>query len=185
MAPVAAGWQGRALYGHHARATSTMRTSSCSRFPSGARKVVHRGGYHGRYLPSGHLVYLHDGVLLPCHSISTGSQSTGQATAVLERRDVDHVDGRRTVCRVGRRDAGVSYRGRRSREVPPFDWMDRARDHDAVMGQLLELVQRPFRSRWTPDRDGTFIAEQVSTSGSTSGSRDMATPLTRNAAYAN
>jgi serine/threonine-protein kinase len=31
--------------------------------PTGARKVVQRGGYHGRYLPSGHLVYLHDGTL--------------------------------------------------------------------------------------------------------------------------
>ena len=29
----------------------------------GARKVVHRGGYHGRYLRSGHLVYIHDGTL--------------------------------------------------------------------------------------------------------------------------
>lgn len=31
--------------------------------PSGARKVVQRDGYHGRYLQSGHLVYIHDGTL--------------------------------------------------------------------------------------------------------------------------
>ena len=31
--------------------------------PGGTPKVVHRGGYHGRYLPSGHLVYIHDGTL--------------------------------------------------------------------------------------------------------------------------
>ena len=31
--------------------------------PTGARKVVQRGGYYGRYLPSGHLAYLHDGTL--------------------------------------------------------------------------------------------------------------------------
>ena len=31
--------------------------------PTGTRTVVQRGGYHGRYLPSGHLVYLHDGTL--------------------------------------------------------------------------------------------------------------------------
>lgn len=29
----------------------------------GARKVVQKGGYHGRYLPSGHLVFIHDGTL--------------------------------------------------------------------------------------------------------------------------
>ena len=31
--------------------------------PRGTAKVVHRGGYHGRYLSSGHLVYIHDGTL--------------------------------------------------------------------------------------------------------------------------
>jgi serine/threonine-protein kinase len=31
--------------------------------PSGARKVVQRGGSFGRYLPSGHLVFVHDGTL--------------------------------------------------------------------------------------------------------------------------
>jgi len=30
---------------------------------SGEWKVVHRGGYYGRYLPSGHLVYVHQGTL--------------------------------------------------------------------------------------------------------------------------
>jgi hypothetical protein len=29
--------------------------------PSGARKIVQRGGYYGRYLLSGHLAYMHDG----------------------------------------------------------------------------------------------------------------------------
>lgn len=31
--------------------------------PSGTRKVVQRRGYHGRYLPGGHLVYIRDGTL--------------------------------------------------------------------------------------------------------------------------
>jgi Protein kinase domain/WD40-like Beta Propeller Repeat len=30
---------------------------------TGATKVVHRGGYYGRYLPSGHLLYVHERVL--------------------------------------------------------------------------------------------------------------------------
>ncbi len=33
------------------------------RLPAGSKKVVHRGGYHGRYLRSGHLVYLREGTL--------------------------------------------------------------------------------------------------------------------------
>ena len=31
--------------------------------PSGARKVVERGAYYGRYVPSGHLVYVREGTL--------------------------------------------------------------------------------------------------------------------------
>src|SRR5207249_4202020 len=31
--------------------------------PTGPRKILQRGGYYGRYLPSGHLVYVHDGTL--------------------------------------------------------------------------------------------------------------------------
>jgi Tol biopolymer transport system component len=31
--------------------------------PSGARKVVQRGGFYGRYVPSGHLLYVHDSTL--------------------------------------------------------------------------------------------------------------------------
>jgi len=31
---------------------------------TGQVKIVQRGGYYGRYLPSGHLVYVHEGVLL-------------------------------------------------------------------------------------------------------------------------
>ncbi len=30
---------------------------------TGATKILHRGGYYGRYLPSGYLVYVHQGVL--------------------------------------------------------------------------------------------------------------------------
>src|SRR4029077_14890718 len=31
--------------------------------PTGARRIVQRGAYYGRYVPSGHLVYIHEGTL--------------------------------------------------------------------------------------------------------------------------
>src|SRR6516164_8182606 len=31
--------------------------------PTGSPRIVQRGGYYGRYLPSGHLVYFHEGTL--------------------------------------------------------------------------------------------------------------------------
>ena len=46
-----------------ASADTTMRISWCNHCRAGARKIVQRGGYYGRYLPSGHLVYIHDGTL--------------------------------------------------------------------------------------------------------------------------
>jgi serine/threonine-protein kinase len=55
---------GRVLYTAHSLtggyedASLVMET-----LPNGPRKVVHRGGYHGRYLPSGHLVFIHQGTL--------------------------------------------------------------------------------------------------------------------------
>ena len=55
---------GRVLYTAHS-ATGGYDNASLvmETFPDGPRKVVHRGGYHGRYLPSGHLVFIHQGAL--------------------------------------------------------------------------------------------------------------------------
>jgi serine/threonine-protein kinase len=52
--------------------------------PSGARKVVQRGGYHGRYLPSGHLVYIHDGQLFAAPFDLDRLEVTGQGVSALE-----------------------------------------------------------------------------------------------------
>jgi serine/threonine-protein kinase len=47
-------------------------------------KVVHRGGYHARYLPSGHLVYLHQGTLFAAPFDIDRLEVTGQAVPVIE-----------------------------------------------------------------------------------------------------
>lgn len=52
--------------------------------PSGARKVVLRGGYHGRYVPSGHLVYMHEGALFAAPFDLERREVTGQAVLVLK-----------------------------------------------------------------------------------------------------
>ena len=64
--------------------------------PGGERKVVLRGGYYGRYLPSGlgsptraerkgsHLVYLHEGTLFAVPFDLDRLEVTGQAVPVLE-----------------------------------------------------------------------------------------------------
>ncbi len=64
--------------------------------PSGARKVVQRGGYHGRYVPSGlgspkradreggHLVYIHNGQLVAAPFDLDRLEVTGQVVSALE-----------------------------------------------------------------------------------------------------
>jgi serine/threonine-protein kinase len=52
--------------------------------PSGTRKVVQRGGYHGRYLPSGHLVYIHDGTLFAVPFDRDRQEVTGPPVPTLE-----------------------------------------------------------------------------------------------------
>jgi serine/threonine-protein kinase len=50
----------------------------------GERKVVHRGGYHGRYLRSGHLVYVHKGTLFVAPFDLARLEVTGSAAPALD-----------------------------------------------------------------------------------------------------
>jgi serine/threonine-protein kinase len=52
--------------------------------PTGTRKVVQRGGYQGRYLTSGHLVYLHEGTLFAAPFNLGRLEVTGQSAPVLD-----------------------------------------------------------------------------------------------------
>lgn len=51
---------------------------------TGERKMVHRGGTYGRYLPSGHLVHVHQGTLFAAAFDLKRLEVTGPAVPVLE-----------------------------------------------------------------------------------------------------
>jgi Tol biopolymer transport system component len=51
---------------------------------SGQRKTVQRGGFYARYLPSGHLVYMHEGTLFAVPFDLKRQEVTGQPAPVLE-----------------------------------------------------------------------------------------------------
>ena len=51
---------------------------------TGAPQVVLRGGYHGRYLPSGHLVYIHSGTLFAATFDLDRLEVTSQPVPLLE-----------------------------------------------------------------------------------------------------
>ena len=52
--------------------------------PTGVPKVVLRGGYHGRYVPSGHLVYIHSGTLFAATFDLDRLEVTSQPVPILE-----------------------------------------------------------------------------------------------------
>jgi len=51
---------------------------------SGQRKTVQRGGFHARYLPSGHLVYMHEGTLFGAPFDLGRLEMIGQPAPILE-----------------------------------------------------------------------------------------------------
>jgi serine/threonine-protein kinase len=51
---------------------------------SGQRKTLQRGGFYARYLPSGHLVYMHEGTLLAVPLDLKRLEVTGQPAPILE-----------------------------------------------------------------------------------------------------
>ena len=51
---------------------------------SGQRKTVYRGGFHPAYLPTGHLVYMHEGALFAVPFDPKRLKVTGQATPILD-----------------------------------------------------------------------------------------------------
>jgi Tol biopolymer transport system component len=51
---------------------------------SGKRKMVQRGGFYARYLPSGHVVYMHEGTLFAVPFDLKRLEVTGQPAPILE-----------------------------------------------------------------------------------------------------
>ena len=52
--------------------------------PDGAPRIIQRGGYHARYLSSGHLVYLHNGTLFAAPFDPDRLKSPGPSVPALE-----------------------------------------------------------------------------------------------------
>jgi len=60
---------------------------------SGQRKTVQRGGFHARYLLSGHLAYVHEGTLFAVPFDLQRLEVTGQPVPLLEGVAADPIGG--------------------------------------------------------------------------------------------
>ena len=113
---------------------------------SGRVKVVRRGGYFGRYLPSGHLIYFRQGTLYGV-PFDLGRLETHGAPVPLLEADSDRVSFSRT---------GILLYGSAARRagVAPLAWLD-----SAGKSQWVEAIS-VSRGAETPrlSRDGNRLA---------------------------
>ncbi len=110
------------------------------------RKVLHRGGYHGRYLPSGHLVFIHEGTLFAAPFDLDRLELTGEPVPALAGVIANPVIGGAQFA--FSRDGTLVYqRGEGLGFATPIQWMDRE-------GKLQPLRGAPgvYNSiRFSPD----------------------------------
>jgi serine/threonine-protein kinase len=85
---------GRVLYSAHTNVSNwddgTLRIETA---PGAAGKVVLRGGYHGRYVPTGHLLYVHAGTLYGVRFDLDRLEPTSSPVAVIEHLASTHISG--------------------------------------------------------------------------------------------
>jgi serine/threonine-protein kinase len=148
---------------------------------SGSRKVVYRGGYHGRYLPTGHLLYLRDGALFAVPFDLDRLEVTGPVVSV--------VDGVTSDLRSGGAQVAVSTNGTLAYlpgssvgGTSPVQWLDLA-------GNTAPLWTPPgiwYNVHFAPD--GRRLSLDVFSANTSDiwiyeWDRDTATPLTRHQGY--
>jgi serine/threonine-protein kinase len=116
------------------------------RLPDGPRKVVHRGGYHGRYLRSGHLVYVRDGTLFAAPFDLERLEIVGASIPVLE--GVASNPGAGGAQFAASNDGALVFLPGES-EVPPLPiaWLER----DGQTRPLRPALAKYFVISFSPD----------------------------------
>jgi serine/threonine-protein kinase len=110
---------------------------------SGRVKVVRRGGYFGRYLPSGHLIYFRQGTLYGV-PFDLGRLETHGAPAPLLEAESDRVSFSRTGILVS---ASVATRG----GVAPVAWLDSAGKSQRIVSPAIGPSRQAETPRLSPD----------------------------------
>jgi serine/threonine-protein kinase len=114
--------------------------------PRGPRTVVQRGGFHGRYLASGHLVYIHDGTLFAARFDLARLKIIGQPVPVLEGVTSNSITGG---AQFSVSDTGslVYLPGQMKGAGIPLEWLN----HDGTTSPLRLTPANWFNPRFSPD----------------------------------
>jgi eukaryotic-like serine/threonine-protein kinase len=125
---------------------------------SGARTTVVHRGYFGRYIPSGHLLYVQDDTLFALPFDPRRLAPTGSAWRLIDRV---LADGGRGIAQFTVSSTGtMAYvHGRNIFEARPLAWMDRSGTQSVVRAEPAEWLN--------PDvsPDGRYIAMDIRANG--------------------
>jgi serine/threonine-protein kinase len=114
--------------------------------PSGTPKVLMRGGYHPRYVPSGHLVYIHEGTLFAVPFDLSRLEVTGQSVPVVE--GVSAQPGRAAAQFAVSRTGALAYlTGLSVGNDSPVVWLS----HDGKTAPLRAMPSNWADPRFSPD----------------------------------
>jgi len=95
------------------------------RLPNGPRKIVVRGAYFGRYVLSGHLLYLHDDTLFAVPFDRERLELTGPARPLADRL-VSNTEAGTAMFAVSSSGVLVNVRRFLDGDVRPITWLDRS-----------------------------------------------------------
>ncbi len=144
--------------------------------PTGTPRIVQRGGSYGRYLPSGHLTWVHDGTLFAAPFDLATLAVTGPAVPVVPRVVSNNFNGIAQV-EVSHTGTLVYLPGGEDASAAPLDWLTRD-------GKTTPLRATP--ANWSGVRiapDGRRLAFSLADAGNTDvwtydATRDALTRLT-------
>ena len=143
------------LYTAHNRANDYANANIVVQtLPNGPRKILQRGGSFGRYVPSGHLVYVHDGTLYAAPFDLVALEITGAARPVIENIANQPVTGSAQFA-VAANGTAVYLHGQTSSTDVPIEWLTRD-------GKTTPL--RATRAIWNHPQfapDGTRLAMDI------------------------
>jgi Tol biopolymer transport system component len=117
---------------------------------SGRVKVVRPGGFFGRYLPSGHLIYFRKGALYGVPFDLGRLETHGAPAPLLE----DLADSENTADdRVSFSQTGILLYASAARRagVAPLSWLDSAGKSQRVVSPSISVSQRAETPRLSPD----------------------------------
>ena len=121
----------------------------------GTRKIVVRGGYYGRYVSSGHLLYVHEGSIFAAPFDLSRLEVTGPAVPAVQGVTSSPIVTGGAQFAVNRDGALVYLPGGNTSSDEPIAWMDRT-------GKTTALRSMPANwSNPTFSPDGTRLAIDI------------------------